>query len=154
MVGSPTIYLIGCFFLVFCVLVSGLARTGMQLIIFRGFQGIAASLCLPTAVSILTESFPNGPRRTNGLACVGAGQPLGYSFGLIFGGVFADTIGWRVGWYLTSAVALLVFGAWLWGLPRDHIKGKPSWRKLAHGIDWIGSLLASSSLGILSYVLA
>ena len=157
MVGSRTIYLIGCFLLVFFILASGLAKTGIQLIIFRGLQGIAVSFCLPTAVSILTEAFPNGQRRNTGFACIGAGQPLGYSLGLILGGVFVDTVGWRSGWYLSSAVALLVFGAGLWGLPQDSSRGnpgKPLWRKLADEIDWVGTLLASSSLGLLSYVLA
>lgn len=153
-VGNRTIYLIGCFLLGMFILASGLARTGIQLIVFRAFQGIAVSFCLPTAVSILTDAFPNGQRRNVGLACLGLGQPLGFSVGLVLGGLFVDSIGWRSGYYLCAAASILVFGAGIWNLPRDRHREPLSWSRLAHGIDWVRAALASACLGILSYVLA
>jgi MFS family permease len=140
------------------VLASGLSRTSSQLIIFRGFQGIAVSLCLPTATSILTESFPNGKRRNAGFAFLGAGQPTGYSIGLFLGGFFVDTIGWRYGWYMSAVVAFVVFAVGFFALPknsgRDKARQEFSWRRLIDEIDWVGIVLASACLGILSYVLA
>lgn len=144
----------GCFFLGVFVLATGLARSGIQLILFRAFQGVAISLCLPTAVSILTDNFPNGRRRNVGFACLGLGQPLGFSVGLVLGGFFVDSIGWRVGYYLCAGASIIVFLAGVWFLPRDRHRDEFSWRRLLQEIDWIGAMLASACLGIFSYILA
>jgi len=86
------INLIGCFLLGVFILACGLAQTGLQLIFFRTFQGIAVSMCLPTAFSILTDAFPTGRRRNIGFSCLGLGQPLGFLFGLVFGGLFKASL--------------------------------------------------------------
>lgn len=112
-------------------------------------------MCLPTAVSIITHTFPAGKRRNIAFACMGAGQPLGYSVGLLLGGLFADTIGWRWGYYLSAIINIILFVAALWGLPRQQNEQQPaSWQRLWRDIDWIGAILISASLGLLSYVFA
>lgn len=154
-VGSRHIHLFGCLFLGLCILACGLSRTGSELIVFRGLQGVAASCCLPTAISILTKTFPQGRRRTRGLALQGAAQPVGYSAGLFLGGLFADTIGWRWGWYIASILSVAVFVAGLWAIPRDRtVQASFSKKQIIVGVDWIGALLASGCLGLLAYVLA
>lgn len=152
--GSRAIYLSGCFLLGIFILASGLAQTGIQLIIFRAFQGAAISLCLPTSVSIITKAFPNGQRRNIGFACLGLGQPLGYSVGLVLGGFFVDSIGWRFGYYLCAGATVIVFGVGLCILPADRHHRLTSWRSLVYGIDWVGAAIASCSLGMLSFVFA
>lgn len=133
----------------------GFARTGPQLIGFRALLGVAIAMCLPTAVSIVTHTFPAGKRRNIAFACLGAGQPLGFSVGLLLGGLFADTIGWRWGYYLSAIINIILFAASLWGLPRQqNEQGPASWQRLWREIDWIGAILISASLGLLSYVLA
>lgn len=138
------------------VLGSGLAQTPSQLIVFRGIQGIAASMCLPTAMSLLTLYLPIGKRRNAGFAFVGAGQPMGYSIGLFLGGFFVDSIGWRYGWYMSACAAFIVFITGILGLSKHAKDGVDSvtWEKILFGIDWIGAILASACLGMLSYVLA
>ncbi len=153
-VGSKRVWLAGAGFYIAFTLACGLARTGIQLIIFRTILGIAISMCLPSAVSITTNSFPRGKRRNIGFACMGMGQPLGYSIGLILGGVFTNTIGWRWGYYLSAIINAALFVAALWGLPAAKTREAVSWGRLLHEIDWIGALIISISLGLLSYVLA
>lgn len=147
-------FLIGCFLQAVFVLACGLAKTGIQLIMFRAMQGIALAFCLPTAVSIINNTFPNGRRRTLGLAFLGAGQALGFCVGLVLGGVFTDTIGWRSGYYVCAAVNASFLGISFWGIPNDAQNSRPSWMRLRNEIDWIGAGLASTCLGMLSYVLA
>ncbi|KAF2141290.1 uncharacterized protein K452DRAFT_272011 [Aplosporella prunicola CBS 121167] len=153
-VGSRIVYLVGCLLLALCALASALAQTSTQLIVFRGFQGIAASCCLPTAVSILSENFPGGRRRNIGFALLGSGQPLGYSLGLFLGGFFVDSVGWRYAWYLSAGIAFVVLLAAVWALPPDSVNGKLTLKQFFQRIDWIGAFIASASLGMLSYVLA
>jgi MFS family permease len=153
-VGSRKTFLLGCFLQGIFVLACGLSETGIQLIMFRAMQGIAVSLCLPTAVSIITTSFPNGQRRNLGLAFMGAGQPTGFLIGLVLSGLFIDTIGWRAGYYMCAAVNALFFGASFFGIPKDPIGLPMSWSRLGKEIDWVGAGLACSCLALLSYVLA
>ena len=136
------------------MLACGLSKTGLQLILFRAMQGIAVSLCLPTAVSIITTSFPNGQRRNLGLAFMGAGQCLGFLIGLVLGGLFVDTVGWRAGYYMCAAANAAFFAVSFWGLPLDRNLLPMTWSRLGKEIDWVGAVLASSCLALLSYVLA
>lgn len=152
--GSRLVYLVGCVFLTGCVLACGLARTGLELIAFRGLMGVASSLCLPTAISILTQTFAPGRARTRGLAVQGASMPIGYSAGLFIGGAFVANIGWRWGWYMTAIMGCLVFGSGLWSIPPDKNAGQREWSRLLTGVDWVGALTLSACLGLVSYVLA
>ncbi|RYP10137.1 hypothetical protein DL764_000847 [Monosporascus ibericus] len=155
-VGSRIVYLVGCFLLTGFILGSGFAETSTQLIAFRGGQGVAVSMCLPTAMGLLSLYLPKGRRRNLGFAFVGAGQPLGYSLGLFLGGFFVDSIGWKYGWYLSACVAFIVFLIGIFGLPKENAGAVPEdkMRKVVFGIDWVGAILASASLAMLSYVLA
>ena len=67
-VSSRKVFLLGCFLQGIFVLGCGLAQTGIQLIMFRAMQGITVSMCLPTAVSIITTAFQPGRQRNLGLA--------------------------------------------------------------------------------------
>lgn len=136
------------------MLACGLSKTGLQLILFRAMQGMAVSLCLPTAISIITSSFPNGQRRNLGLAFMGAGQPLGLLIGLVLGGLFVDRTGWRVGYYMCAAANALFFIMSCRGIPQDRNRQPMSWSRFGKEIDWVGATMASSCLGLLSYVLA
>ena len=154
-VGPKRVWMTGSWLYIAFTLACGLSQTGLQLIVFRTILGIAISMCLPSAVSLTTSAFPRGPRRNIGFACMGMGQPLGYSLGLVLGGVFADTIGWRYGYYISAIInAFLAVGA-IWGLPDAAQRDGPLiWSRIIYDIDWIGALILSLSLGLLSYVLA
>ncbi|TKA53277.1 hypothetical protein B0A55_13396, partial [Friedmanniomyces simplex] len=93
--GPRAINLVGCLLLACFMLASGLARTGIELIMFRAMQGIASALVMPSSMSIVSTSVENGRPRNIGFACVGMSQPLGFSFGLVLGGLFVKTVGWR-----------------------------------------------------------
>jgi MFS family permease len=152
-VGCRPIYLTGCFLTGCFVLGCGLARTGIELIMFRAMQGIALALCLPTSVGILTNTMPSGKRRNVAFACLGLGQVLGFSIGLVLGGVFVDTVGWRVGWYSCASLVLVLLLVGIVSIPSDRLSRPPTMKRLTAEIDWIGGLLATACLAMLSYVL-
>ncbi|KAJ5887596.1 Major facilitator superfamily domain general substrate transporter [Penicillium taxi] len=134
-VGNRVLFLAGCFLLSIFSMASGLARSGTELIIFRAISDVAASLCLPSAMCIITEQFLTGKLRNNiALALMGSGQPIGFEVGLVFGGIFADT---------------------LWQLPRNN-EGQEGvwWTRIVFGIDWAGAFIISPALALLSYALA
>ena len=154
-VGSRVLFLLGCFLLSIFSMASGLARSGTELVIFRALSGVAASFCLPSAMSIITEHFPTGKVRNVALALMGSGQPIGFGVGLIFGGIFADTAGWRWGFHSAAIAMGPAFLLALWQLPRNKkVESGVLWTRLAFGIDWVGAFIIGAALAMLSYALA
>lgn len=148
-------YLFGCLLQCFFTLACGVSKTGPVLIVFRGLSGIAASFCLPSAVSIINSSFPVGRRRNRAFAWMGGGQPIGYCIGLTLGGSITSTVGWQWGFYLAAIVNLAVFILASWRLPKNE-ENSPTvrWERVLSDVDWLGALIASASLAMLSYVFA
>ncbi|KAL8790819.1 MAG: hypothetical protein Q9213_000443 [Squamulea squamosa] len=154
-VGAKLVWLTGSFLYVVFTLAVGLSQTGIQLIIFRTLLGVAISMCLPTAVSLTTNTFARGNWRNIAFASIGMGQPIGYSVGLILGGIFTDTIGWRWGFYTSAILNCFISICAVWALPTVHRRSTKPWtRQLLEDIDWVGALMLSIALGILLYVLA
>lgn len=121
---------------------------------FRAMQGIAVSLCLPTSVAIIANAAPGGRERNIGFSCLGFVQAIGFSLGMVLEGVILDTVGWRFSYYLSGSLSLALFGLSLWVLPRDAVVEGSLFLKLQKEIDWVGALVASTSLAAFSYVLA
>jgi len=121
---------------------------------FRAMQGIAVSLCLPTSVAIVANAAPSGRKRNIGFSCLGFVQPIGFSLGMVLEGVILDTVGWRFSYYLCGSLSLAFFFVSLWALPNDVVVVGSVFAKLKREIDWVGALVASTSLGVFSYILA
>ncbi|KAH8555221.1 major facilitator superfamily domain-containing protein [Umbelopsis sp. PMI_123] len=158
--GCRRACLLGGLFQTVSALGAGLATTPVQLISLRVAAGLAASFCLPGAVGVAANAFPvrNSPRyRSIAFAAMGGGQAVGFGLGLALGGVFSDTIGWRWGFYATAILNCAILVLALRVLPHG-IDGGPldraSFSRLAQDVDWIGALIISTCLGLLSYELA
>lgn len=154
-VGAKLVWVTGSFLYVAFTVAVGLSQTGVQLILFRTFLGIAISMCLPTAMSLITNTFPKGNWRNLAFASNGMGQPLGFSVGLILGGVFTDTIGWRWAFFMSAMINFGISMCSIWVLPSVYRPSDKTWRRqLIEDIDWVGAVVLSTALGILLYVLA
>jgi len=134
----------------------GFARTGGELIAFRGLQGVASAMAVPASVSIVSTNVEYGQPRNLAFSCLGFSSPLGFLLGLVLGGVFVDSVGWRVAFYLAGATTAVSFIFGFWVLPRDSRQRSPRIivNQLLSDVDWIGTLLLSTGLATLSYVLA
>lgn len=85
--------------------------------------------------------------------------------GLAIGGVLTDTIGWRWCFFIAAIFDAVLFGTALWGLPKTidspsdaqgaaDLTWAQKYQQLKHDIDWVGALIASASLAMMSYVFA
>lgn len=154
-VGSRLVYIVGTFLQTMFILGASLARTGAQILVFRALMGLAQSMCLTSSVSIIVGTFSAGRLRNISFACMGAGQPLGFSLGLVLAGVLTQSLGWRFGLYMVAGinaavVIIAAFGVREFRAPSsDHILAR-----LKRDIDWIGLFIVSASLAMLCYVLA
>ncbi|KAI0521700.1 integral membrane protein [Xylaria bambusicola] len=153
--GGKSIYVAGTMLQGLSTLASGLARDSSQTIVFRGVMGLSQSLCLPSSVKIIIDTFPEGRWRNLAFASMGGGQPVGFALGLVLGGVLAGTWGWRQGLYLIAGLTFGVVILTSWGLrspPSEGLVSTP--RRLRDEIDWVGVLIASIWLASIGYVLA
>ncbi|KAH8890733.1 hypothetical protein GQ53DRAFT_794702 [Thozetella sp. PMI_491] len=125
--GCRRVCLLGALLQTATAVGAGLSATFTQLIALRTAAGIAASLAA--------------------FAAMGGGQAVSFGLGLVIGGGFHNTV------VLNGGVLLLA----AWVLPHE-TDGRPlGWgalKRLRKDVDWIGALLISSSLALLSYKLA
>lgn len=156
-VGPRAVNLTGCFFLAAFIVASGLARTGIELIMFRAMQGIASALVVPSSLSIVSTAVEAGRPRNLGFASLGLSMTLGFALGLVLGGVFvSSSLGWRAGYYLGGGAAFVLWLVGIWALPvvAPHPSEASVAERLRTDIDWVGAIIASAALATFSYVLA
>jgi MFS family permease len=64
LIGRKRVFLVGVAIFSAASLLNGLAPTSEALIVFRGVQGLGATLIAPAALSIITTTFEEGAERT------------------------------------------------------------------------------------------
>jgi MFS family permease len=74
----------------------------------RALQGLGAAAIVPTGMSLLTTTFPEGPARDRALGISGTLLSLGFTVGMVAGGVLTDAFGWRSTMALLTLFALIV----------------------------------------------
>ncbi|MFI0979293.1 MFS transporter [Streptomyces sp. NPDC021093] len=74
----------------------------------RALQGIGAAAIVPTGMSLLTTTFPEGPQRDRALGISGTLLSLGFTVGMVLGGVLTDALGWRSTMGLLALFTLIV----------------------------------------------
>ncbi|WP_405831785.1 MFS transporter [Streptomyces sp. NBC_01176] len=74
----------------------------------RALQGLGAAAIVPTGMSLLTTTFPEGPARDRALGISGTLLSLGFTVGMVAGGVLTDVLSWRSTMGLLSVFALVV----------------------------------------------
>ncbi|MBT2400966.1 MFS transporter [Streptomyces sp. ISL-100] len=74
----------------------------------RALQGLGAAAIVPTGMSLLTTTFPEGPQRDRALGISGTLLSLGFTVGMLLGGVMTDTLGWRSTMGLLAVAAVIV----------------------------------------------
>src|ERR1700694_3283920 len=76
-------------------LAGGFATSATWLIAARAAQGIGAAIVAPTALSLIADTFREGPERTRALGVYGAVAGAGGALGLLLGGVLTNFASWR-----------------------------------------------------------
>ena len=77
----------------------------------RAVQGLGAAVIVPTGMSLLTTTFPEGPQRERALGISGTLLSLGFTVGMVLGGTLTDAFGWRSTMALLGIAGVLVLAA-------------------------------------------
>jgi MFS family permease len=87
--------------------VSGAARSFLQIAIARLFIGVGESCLSPSAMSMLSDLYPQN-RRGMATGMYYLGLPLGAGASFIVAGIFGPQIGWRNCFYIIGAFGVLL----------------------------------------------
>lgn len=143
LLGRRRVFVAGLAVFVTASFLVGVAPTGWWLIAARAVQGVGAAIVAPSALSLLTASFPAGPQRSRAVAWYAATAGIGASLGLLVGGAAAQWVSWRAGFFINVplgiAMALLA--------PRY----LPAVARQTGRFDAIGAAVATLAVGSLVF---
>jgi EmrB/QacA subfamily drug resistance transporter len=140
--GRRRMFMIGLSLFTLGSFLGGLAHSFEFLIMGRIIQGVGGAISSPTALSLITTEFEEGPARTRAFAVFSAVAGAGAALGLLLGGVLTQYLTWRWVLFVNAPIGiLLVTGAFFYLHESDRQSGK---------FDWYGGLL--SVLGMASLV--
>ncbi|KAG0241332.1 hypothetical protein BG011_003541, partial [Mortierella polycephala] len=74
----------------------------------RGIQGSGAGFTIPSALALLTTTFPLGPERNFALSIFGGAGCIGQTVGVLLGGIFDATIGWYWVFFVTAILSTII----------------------------------------------
>jgi EmrB/QacA subfamily drug resistance transporter len=94
LLGRKKVFLTGVVVFTGASLLCGLADSSTTLILARGLQGFGAALISPAALSIITTTFEEGPRRNKAMGVWAAIATGGAAAGLLAGGVLVEFLSW------------------------------------------------------------
>src|SRR5262245_34705620 len=107
LLGRRRVFMVGLALFTLASLLCGLAWSDDALIGARAFQGIGAAVMTPTALSIITTLFPEGPERNKALGIWGALGGFGATTAWLIGGPLVDGFGWEWIFFINIPVGLL-----------------------------------------------
>ncbi|MFI5688538.1 MFS transporter [Streptomyces sp. NPDC051636] len=113
----------------------------------RALQGLGAAAIVPTGMSLLTTTFPEGPARDRALGISGTLLSLGFTVGMVAGGVLTDALGWRSTMALLAVFALIVLPLAPGLLPESRTPERPR-------LDVPGAVTVTGGLLSLIYALS
>ncbi|MFF1508166.1 MFS transporter [Streptomyces sp. NPDC058326] len=140
--GRRRVFIFGVLLFGLASLFCGLAQSEWQLLAARALQGVGGAIASPTALSLITTTFEEGPERNRAFGVFAAVSAGGSAIGLVAGGVLVQWLDWRWIFFVNVPIALLI--AFL--TPR-HVK--ESERRPGH-FDFTGAL--TSTLGMVALV--
>ncbi|WP_405987623.1 MFS transporter [Streptomyces sp. NBC_00872] len=123
--GRRRLFLTGLALFGAASLVATLAWNPAVFLAGRALQGLGAAMIVPTGMSLLTTTFPEGPRRDRALGISGTLLSLGFTIGMVLGGVLTDTLGWRSTMGLLAVAALIVLALAPGLLPESRTPDRP-----------------------------
>jgi EmrB/QacA subfamily drug resistance transporter len=106
MLGRRRTFIAGLVVFSLASLAGGLAGDPALLVAARVVQGAGAALVAPAAISLITTSFPPGPRRTRAIGLYGCMASAGFVSGQVLGGVLVEWTGWRAVFLVNVPVGL------------------------------------------------
>src|SRR5260221_9563945 len=102
------VFILGLVLFSLASLAGGLAPSPLVIVGARAVQGLGGAIVSPTALALLTTTFPEGPGRNRALGIFGSVSGIGFGTGVILGGVLTSLLSWRWVFFVNVPLGLLV----------------------------------------------
>ncbi|WP_326984500.1 MFS transporter [Chryseobacterium sp. MYb264] len=141
-IGRKKIFLIGGLIFMLTSLGAGLSTSFETLAIFRALQGLGAAFIMPSAMSIVTNTFREEQERNKAVGIFSSFAAIGSGSGLSIGGIITTYLSWH--WVFLINVPILFFTLILsyQFLPKDERNEKPQNTDFVSGILLVLGLLS------------
>ncbi|GAB3684673.1 MFS transporter [Angustibacter aerolatus] len=107
LLGRRKVFMAGVGLFALASLAGGIAQTSGQMLAARIVQGVGAAIASPTALSLITTTFPAGRERNRAFGVYAAMSGAGAAIGLILGGVLTE-VDWRLTFFINVPIGALV----------------------------------------------
>jgi EmrB/QacA subfamily drug resistance transporter len=144
--GRRRVFMAGVTLFAVASALGGVAQNEAMLLSSRGLQGLGAALASPTALALITTTFPAGPLRNRAFSVFAAMSGVGAAIGLILGG-WLTGIDPNFGWRLTFLINVPIGLAAAYFAPRL----LPDSEHHAGELDVPGALIGTAGLLSLVY---
>jgi len=106
--GRRRVFIAGIILFSLASLLGGFATSQAWLLAARALQGVGGAIVAPTALSLVTTNFPEGPPRNRAMAVYAAMSIAGGAVGLIAGGLLTTYASWRWVLFVNVPIGLVV----------------------------------------------
>ncbi|WP_433435298.1 DHA2 family efflux MFS transporter permease subunit [Nonomuraea sp. CA-141351] len=144
--GARRVFLGGLAVFTLSSLAAGLAGSGAALIAARSAQGVGAALLTPTALTLITQIFPEPGERGRAVGIWSAAGALSMALGPITGGFISQNLHWGWIYLINVPIGVVTFGLGMWAV-------RPAFTRVRRRIDLPGLATSAVALFALTYAL-
>ena len=138
--GRRRVFIAGIILFTLASLLGGFATTQAGLLAARALQGVGGAIVAPTALSLITTNFPEGPRRNRAVGVYSAMSIGGIAVGLLAGGLLTNYLSWRSVLFVNVPIGIAVALLASWALAES--KRYPGRFDLPGAISGTGGIVA------------
>ena len=106
--GRRRVFIAGIILFSAASLLGGFATTQEWLLAARALQGVGGAIVAPTALSLVTTTFPEGPPRNRAMGVYAAMSIGGAAVGLLAGGLLTTYLSWRWVFFVNVPIGIVV----------------------------------------------
>jgi EmrB/QacA subfamily drug resistance transporter len=106
--GRRRVFIGGIILFSVASLLGGFATTQAWLLAARAVQGAGGAIIAPTALSLVTTTFPEGPPRNRAMGVYAAMSIGGIAVGLMAGGLLTTYLSWRWVFFVNVPIGIAV----------------------------------------------
>ncbi|WP_394666787.1 MFS transporter [uncultured Chryseobacterium sp.] len=139
--GRKKIFLLGLFLFMLTSLGAGLSESFGTLAIFRALQGLGAAFIMPSAMSIVTNTFKEDQERNRAIGIFSSFAAIGSGSGLSLGGIISTYLSWHWVFLINVPILFITLIFAYQYLPKDE-KGVSPKTDLLSGILLVLGLLS------------